>query len=164
MADSDVYVAAGSNVEPDRHLPAAFSSLAAVYGPISCSRAYRSAPVGFEGPDFVNCVVRMRTGVSPEALIRHLKLLESHAGRRTDQENASRELDLDLILYGDAVIERNGMTIPRSDVLRYAFVLRPLAELAPDAIHPRTRRSFAWHWANFEGEPITLEPVTLRGI
>lgn len=162
MTDADVYVAAGSNVAPQHHIPEALSALENAYGALQCSPAYRSAPVGFQGPDFVNCVVRFRTGRSPEALSGHLKSLEWHAGRRPNRANASRELDLDLILYGDAVIDRNGLAIPRDDILQYAFVLRPLAELAPDAVHPQTGRSFAWHWQHFQGEHSELEPVALH--
>lgn len=162
MGEAEVYVAAGSNVEPQRHLPAALAALAAAYGSVSCSPAYRSPPVGFAGPDFVNCVVRFRTATAPEDLVRHLKSLEARAGRRGTRANASRELDLDLILYGDAVINRNGLTVPRADILRYAFVLRPLAEFAPNAVHPQTGHTFAWHWAHFDGAPVALEPIVLQ--
>lgn len=161
MAEADVYVAVGSNVDPRRHLPAALAALSAAYGTVRRSPAYRSAPVGFDGPDFVNCVVHFRSTAAPEDLIRHLKSLEVLAGRHGAQTNASRELDLDLILYGDAVIAGDGVAIPRTDVLRYAFVLRPLAELAPNGVHPQTGRTFAWHWAHFEGESVRLEAVTL---
>lgn len=156
-----VYIAVGSNVEAERHIPAARSALVETYGPVKCSSFYRSAPLGFEGPDFVNCVVRFRTVSAPEELTRHLKALEQRAGRRAAGANASRELDLDLVLYGDEVIERADLILPRPDVLEYAFVLRPLAELAPDLVHPLTGRTLRWHWAHFSGVPVALEAVTL---
>jgi len=161
VPEQDIYIAIGSNVEPLRHIPAALAALDAVCGPLVCSPAYRSHPVGFEGPDFVNCVVRGRASQSPEELTARFKALEQLAGRRRRPPNSSRELDLDLALYGDAVIRREGITIPRPDVLGYAFVLRPLAELAPQARHPETGRSFAWHWEHFRGERIALERVAL---
>lgn len=162
MAESDVYIALGSNVEPERHIPSALAALTERYGALSRSPAYRSAPIGFDGPDFVNCIAGFRSETPPEDLIRHLKSLETLAGRRKERANASRELDLDLILYGDAVITREGLLIPRPDILRYPFVLRPLAELAPERVHPQTRRTFAWHWEHFAGEPAALEPFALE--
>jgi len=161
VVEREIYVAIGSNVEPLRHVPASLAALEAVCGPLAHSPAYRSSPVGFEGPDFVNCVVRGRSAASPEALTAHFKSLEKLAGRRRAVPNSSRELDLDLILFGDEIIRRDDLTVPRADILRYAFVLRPLAELAPRAVHPETGRTFAWHWEHFEGECIALEPVAL---
>ncbi len=162
--ENDVYVAVGSNVEPEQHVPAALQVLSALYGGLTCSPAYRSAPVGFHGPDFINCVVHFRTGIAPERLVCNFKSLEHLAGRRKGDGNRSRALDLDLVLYGPAVIRRSGLDIPRPDILRYAFVLRPLAELAPNRPHPETGRTFAWHWAHFDGLQVALEPVTLDGI
>lgn len=163
MAECDIYIAIGSNIEPEKHVPAALSALDAAYGPLVCSLLYRSPPVGFEGPDFVNCVVRGRTDAAPALLREHLKTLELLAGRAHSGRFATRELDLDLLLYGREVIEDDGFVVPRPDILDYAFVLHPLAEIAPDLIHPATGRSFAWHWKHFEGEKIALEPTVLDG-
>lgn len=163
MAEREIYIAVGSNVEPERRVPAALSALESSYGPIVRSTLYRSAPVGFEGPDFINCVVRGRTDSEFAALREHLKALERLAGRAHSGRLATRELDLDLILYGREVIENDGFVIPHPDILEYAFVLCPLAELAPEGVHPQTGRSFAWHWEHFEGERLPLHPVVLDG-
>ena len=160
MPEREIYIAIGSNIEPERHVPAALAALDAAYGPLVCSSLYRSAPIGFSGPDFVNCVVRGRTDAAPAFLREHLKTLELLAGRAHSDKLITRELDLDLLLYGEELIEGDGFIIPRPDILDYAFVLRPLAEIAPAAVHPKTGRSFAWHWAHFEGEKVPLEPIT----
>lgn len=164
MTERDVYVAVGSNVAPGRHIPAALAALAAAFAPLVCSTAYRSAAVGFEGADFVNCAVAGRTSLAPEAVLAELKALEDRMGRRRDGRIGPRELDLDLVLYGGEVIERPGLVIPRSDVLDYAFVLRPLAEIAPDFVHPLTGKSLGWHWRHFRGRPGELVPVDLAAL
>ncbi|MGH8224598.1 MAG: 2-amino-4-hydroxy-6-hydroxymethyldihydropteridine diphosphokinase [Gammaproteobacteria bacterium] len=161
MPERDIYIAIGSNIEPERHVPAAITDLDAAYGPLVCSTLYRCAPVGFAGPDFINCVVRGKTDLPLAPLREHLKTMERLAGRDHSSRSAARELDLDLLLYGEEVIESEGFIVPRPDILDYAFVLRPLAEIAPEAMHPTTGRSFAWHWAHFEGEKVPLESVAL---
>jgi 2-amino-4-hydroxy-6-hydroxymethyldihydropteridine diphosphokinase len=163
LTECEIYIAVGSNVEPERHIPEAVAALAEAFGPLVRSPAYRSAAIGFAGPDFVNCVVRGQTGRAPEFVVQHLKALEASSGRRRDGAVGSRELDLDLVLYGDEVISDPGFELPRPDVLRYAFVLRPLVEIAPDFVHPVTGRTLAWHWEHFNGERITLEPEALEG-
>ncbi len=161
MAERAIYIAIGSNSEPARHVSAALAKLEAGYGPLTVSPLYRSAPVGFEGPDFINGVAGGRTEAELAALRGHLKELERQAGRDQSETLATRELDLDLLLFGDAVIAQEEIVIPRPDILNYAFVLRPLAEIAPQVLHPETGRSFAWHWQHFDGERIPLQPVIL---
>lgn len=161
QAEQDFYVAVGSNVAPERHLPDALRALEKAYAPFHCSSVYRSLPIGFEGPNFFNCAVRGRTTSTPEELTAQLKSLERQAGRRRLRTNASRELDLDLVLYGDEVIERESLVLPREDVLKYPFVLRPLVDLAPDLVHPLTGKTLSWHWRHFAGVSVSLEPVQL---
>lgn len=163
MTERGAYIGIGSNIEPLRHIPSALRALRERFGALACSPAYRSPPLGFEGADFINCVVRIDTGLAPDKLVACLKGLESDAGRRLLGTHRSRELDLDLLLYGGLVLRDGALRLPRSDVLDYAFVLRPFAELAPDLVHPLTGRSLAWHWAHFEGDAVALAPVTVDG-
>ena len=102
------------------------------------SSLYRSAPVGHVGqPDFVNAVAAIGTTLSPRALLEALLEIEVRYGRVRDFPNAPRTLDLDIILYGDAEIDEPGLTIPHPRMHKRAFVLIPLAEIAPDATVPQ---------------------------
>ena len=157
------YLSLGSNVEPRRHLPAAIAALRERFGDIAVSPAYRSKSVGFDGADFVNLAVGLDTDLSPEALNDWLHALEDRHGRRRDQPRyASRTLDVDIVLYDDRVIDGPGhLQIPRKE-LKYAFVLKPLADIAPDLRHPRDGRTMAAMWAAFPHEREPLEVVSLE--
>jgi 2-amino-4-hydroxy-6-hydroxymethyldihydropteridine diphosphokinase len=138
-----VYVGLGSNIDPEANLHVGVRELRARYGELQLSAVYRSRAVGFEGEDFLN-------------------LVASHtlAGRdRNDGKWASRSLDIDLLLYDDLVVDEKPVRIPRNDVLKYSFVLRPLAELAPDFRHPVTGRTLREHWQEFDAASHPLEVV-----
>jgi 2-amino-4-hydroxy-6-hydroxymethyldihydropteridine diphosphokinase len=156
------YLSLGSNVEPRRYLRAALEALRQRFGEIAVSPAYRSKSVGFDGPDFVNLAVGLETDLSPEALNAWLHALEDRHGRRRDVPRYSdRTLDVDIVLYDDLVRQGEGhLEIPRKE-LRHAFVLRPLADIAPDARHPVDGRTMAELWAAFpaEREPLAPEPL-----
>jgi len=156
------YLSLGSNLEPERHLRAALDELRARFGAIDVSPAYRSRAVGFDGRDFVNLAVALETELEPEALNDWLHALEDRYGRRRDVPRYSdRTLDVDIVLYGDRVIDGPGhLQVPR-DELRHAFVLRPLADLAPQLRHPLDGRSMAELWAAFPHDSEPLEPLSL---
>ena len=158
------YLSLGSNLEPRRHLGAALDELRARFSAISVSPAYRSKAVGFDGADFVNLAVALDTELEPQALNDWLHALEARHGRRRDVPRYSdRTLDVDIVLYGERVIDGPGhLQIPRKE-LRHAFVLKPLADIAPELRHPLSGRSMAELWAAFpqQNEPLTLEPLLL---
>jgi 2-amino-4-hydroxy-6-hydroxymethyldihydropteridine diphosphokinase len=111
---------------------------------------YRNAPVGFAGDDFLNLVARAETALSPSELVDEIEEIHSLAGRVRRAGFASRELDIDLLLYDRLVHARSAdIELPRRDVLACDFVLRPLSELAPDYLHPLTGRRLADHWKEF---------------
>jgi 2-amino-4-hydroxy-6-hydroxymethyldihydropteridine diphosphokinase len=157
-----VYLSLGSNLEPQRHLTAAIAELRERFGGISESPAYRSKAVGFDGADFVNLAVGLDTELSPEALNDWLHALEDRHGRRRDVPRYSdRTLDIDIVLYDARVINGPGhLQIPRAE-LQHAFVLRPLADIAPEVRHPVGGQSMAELWSAFpaESEPLTVEPL-----
>jgi 2-amino-4-hydroxy-6-hydroxymethyldihydropteridine diphosphokinase len=157
-----VYLSLGSNVEPRRYLPAAIAALRERFGEIAISPAYRSKSVGFDGADFVNLAVGLDTELSPEALNDWLHALEDRHGRRRDVPRyADRTLDIDIVLYDALVLEGPGhLQIPRNE-LQHAFVLRPLADIAPQVRHPRSGLSMAELWAAFpvQREPLVVEPL-----
>lgn len=98
------------------------------------SSLYRSAPLAATGPDFVNAVVEVSTTLSAPALLRRLQQLEQRAGRTRPFVNAPRTLDLDLLLYGDAVMQSAALVLPHPRMQERAFVLVPLAEIAPHRV------------------------------
>jgi len=156
-----VYLSLGSNVEPQRYLPAALDELRARFGALVVSPAYRTKSVGFDGPDFVNLAVGLDTDLPPQALNDWLHALEDRHGRRRDVPRFSdRTLDVDIVFYDRLVTEGPGhLQVPR-DELKHAFVLRPIADIAPDFVHPVSGRSMAELWAAFPADtaPMAVEP------
>jgi 2-amino-4-hydroxy-6-hydroxymethyldihydropteridine diphosphokinase len=133
------YLGLGSNIEPEKHLRAAIAELRAQFGALIVSPVYRSAAVGFEGPEFLNLAVGLDTELEAIALDAWLHALEDRHGRRRDQPRyASRTLDVDIVLFDDAIIDGPGhLRIPRPE-LREAFVNVPLADIAAGARDPET--------------------------
>jgi len=133
-------VALGANIgEPLRQIGAGFTALAALPGTkfVAKSSLYRSAPVGYaDQPDFINAVAMLATTLTPHALLDALLAIERAHGRVRDFPNAPRTLDLDIVLYGDVVLQEPGLTIPHARMLERAFVMVPLAEIAPHAVVP----------------------------
>ncbi|ABI57863.1 2-amino-4-hydroxy-6-hydroxymethyldihydropteridine diphosphokinase [Alkalilimnicola ehrlichii MLHE-1] len=148
-----VYVSIGSNIEPDYHVRAAVRALRERFGELVVSPVYRNPAVGFDGNDFYNLAVGFDTDLEPEALADWFRELEAKYGRRRGEGKfAARTLDLDLLTWDQAVIDRPGLRLPRDEILRYAFVLKPLADIAGDEHHPELHRSYRDLWADFQGE------------
>ena len=134
------FVALGSNLgDPAQQIRSALRALAALPGTqlVRQSSFYRNPPEGgLAQPEFVNAVAQIETRAGPRDLLDRLLEIERAHGRKRDQPNASRTLDLDVVLYGDRVVSEPGLTIPHPRMLERAFVLVPLAEIAPDAAVP----------------------------
>ena len=159
-----VYLSLGANLEPRRHLAAAVEALRQRFGQITVSPAYRSQSVGFDGADFVNMAVGLDTDLSPETLNDWLHALEDRHGRRRDVPRYSdRTLDIDIVFYDALVIDGPGhLQIPRNE-LQHAFVLRPIADIAPAFRHPVSGLSMAELWAAFpvQDEPLQVESLAV---
>lgn len=155
------WLSLGSNLEPQRHLAAALDELQARFAPIVVSPAYRFPAVGFDGPDFINLAAGLDSDLDPQALNDWLHALEDRHGRRRDVPRfSSRTLDVDIVLYGDRVLSGPGnLQIPRGD-LAHAFVLQPLADIAPDVREPLGGRRLRELWAECAERP--GERVVLR--
>ncbi len=158
-----IFVSIGSNIEPEKNIRAAVRALRAAYGALTLSRVYESPPQGFSGDNFYNLVATFDSAEPVEAIKARLAAIETAHGRtRSDRRLASRTLDLDLLLYDDAVIHRAGLDLPRADIREYAFVLAPLAEIAPDLRHPETGESYMAMWEKFSGaRPLRVVEIGL---
>lgn len=155
-----VYLGLGSNIEPEKNLSLAVRELRNRYGELQVSAVYRSASIGFEGDDFLNLVVGLRSDDRPTKICDEIERLHNLVGRcRGSDKWAARPLDIDLLLYNDAVIDERPVRVPRGDILEYSFVLRPLAELAPDLVHPVTGKTMLAHWQEFDEASHPLELV-----
>ena len=139
-----VFIALGSNLaDPAAQIRRALRTLAVMPGSrlVRQSSLYRNPPVGGpDQPEFVNAVAEMETALPPRELLDRLLALERAHGRTRDYPNAPRTLDLDILLYGGLVLRDPGLTIPHPRMLERAFVLVPLAELAPDTVVPGSGR------------------------
>ncbi|MBK1691330.1 2-amino-4-hydroxy-6-hydroxymethyldihydropteridine diphosphokinase [Ectothiorhodospira mobilis] len=143
------YVSIGSNVDRTRHVHIAADELRAAFGAVTFSPVYETGAVGFDGQPFYNLAAGFDTRLSPEDLVDRLKTMEARHGRSSGGARfADRTLDLDLLLLGDCIRERP--QLPRGDILRHAFVLCPLADIAADLPHPVLGCSIGSLWAGFE--------------
>jgi len=159
----DVYVSAGSNIEPAENLQLAARELTRRFGRLHISPVYENAAVGFSGDAFLNCVFAFASELPPAAVVEVLEELHELAGRVRGAESfAPRTLDLDLLLYGDLIMPERPVRVPRDDITQYAFVLRPLADLAPELRHPVLGVTMAQLWAEFPGRDEPMERVMLR--
>ncbi|GAB1596709.1 2-amino-4-hydroxy-6-hydroxymethyldihydropteridine diphosphokinase [Lysobacter claricitrinus] len=156
------YLSLGSNVEPERHMRAAIAALHARFDNLVVSPVYRTPAVGFDGPAFLNAAAIIDSDLEPQALNDWLHALEDAHGRdRSGPRFSNRTLDIDIVLFDDRVLDGAGnLRIPRSE-LKHAFVLRPLADIAPDAVVPGTGRTLAALWAEHAEHGLAGDVVSL---
>jgi len=153
----EVFVGCGSNIDAEPNLRWAIIQLEAHFGVCARSNVYQSPAFGFEGPDFLNLVVGFGVDSDADAVEAILSELENERGRNQTDRLGSRTLDLDLLLFGKRV--DTARKLPRADILRYPFVLAPLAEIAPGLKHPVTGVTIREAWdARAEGI-VTLKRI-----
>jgi 2-amino-4-hydroxy-6-hydroxymethyldihydropteridine diphosphokinase len=140
---AEVLLGLGANLgDPRRQLAEAVARLGALVEDVRVSSVYRTEPVGHrDQPDFLNLVVRGWTTVAPEELLRGLLAIEGALGRERTFPNAPRTIDIDLLAYGDRVMETAELTLPHPGMAHRGFVLHPLAEVAPKWVHPVLART-----------------------
>lgn len=156
-----VYLGLGSNIDRHKHITAALDALSDTFGELGLSSVFESEAVGFDGSPFFNMVVGLETDQSIARLSDHLKQIEDDNGRRRQGPKfASRTLDIDILIYGDWVGDYAGVSLPRDEITKNAFVLWPLAQIAPEWKHPVLKKSFAQLWREYDKERQKLWPVT----
>jgi 2-amino-4-hydroxy-6-hydroxymethyldihydropteridine diphosphokinase len=160
-----VYVSLGSNIEPEKNLAAAIQLLRERCVVLALSSAYRTPPMGFtEQADFLNMAVKLTTPLSPlDFKSSVLAPIEQRLGRVRDplNKNAPRTIDLDISLWDDAVLDYGEKLwhIPEPDILRFAHVAVPLAEIAPDYVHPETGETLKHIAARFDTSGMRREEL-----
>ena len=146
-----VYVAAGGNIAPAERLPQALACLRAAFGELQVSPCYANPAFGFQGEDFHTLVVAFDTALPLADVLERLHAIEEACGReRHAAKWAPRAMDLDVLLYGELVGEFPGAVLPRPDLVKRAYMLGPMADLAPQLLHPTLGTSMAQLWAAFD--------------
>jgi 2-amino-4-hydroxy-6-hydroxymethyldihydropteridine diphosphokinase len=138
-----VYLSLGSNLgDRSANLRAAIERLGEAGAIRAVSGFYETEPVELrDQPWFLNCVVALETSDSPEALLQRALAIEQEMGRVRMKEKGPRSIDIDILLFGDRVVEERGLKIPHPAMQQRRFVLEPLAEIAPKALHPQLRKT-----------------------
>jgi len=141
---SSIFLSIGSNIQPEFYFQQCATALAENFNCPVWSPIYRSAAVGMDGDDFLNAVVQAHTNHSIESTIEVLKKIELDNEReRSTNKFSSRTLDVDLLLYDDIVLDAANITLPRAELTTVAYVLKPLADIAPDGVHPIRDKTYA---------------------
>jgi len=155
-----IYISLGSNIDRERNTRAGIRALRQRFGELELSSVYESEAVGFEGDAFYNMVIACEISEDVHSANRTLAEIEDAHGRdRSGPRFSSRTLDLDLLLYDDLVLDENGLKLPRDEILKNAFVLWPLAEIAPARIHPLAGKTYAELWDDFDKSKENLAPI-----
>ena len=155
-----IFISLGSNIDRAVNTRAGIQALRRHYGDLRLSSVYESEAVGFEGDSFYNMVIALNTDEDVNQVAATLRQIEDDFGRdRSVPKFSSRTLDLDLLLYDDLIVNEQSLQIPRDEILKRAFVLWPLAEVAPDLKHPIEKKSYATLWMEFDKSKEKLKPV-----
>jgi 2-amino-4-hydroxy-6-hydroxymethyldihydropteridine diphosphokinase len=156
------WISVGSNVDRERSIRGAVDDLRRHFGPLIISAVYETEAVGFAGQPFYNLVVGLDTHLGVAAINHTLRDIEDAHGRvRGPEKFAPRTLDLDLLTWGDASGTIAGCELPRDEILKYGFVLAPLAEVAPEAHHPSNGRTYEALWAEMAPRTAPMRRVSL---
>ena len=160
---TEVFFGIGSNINPEENIILAVREIKNIFDDVIVSPVYKNKSVGFEGSDFLNLVVSCSTKMSVYEVNDFIEQVHNLSGReRQSNKYLSRTLDIDLLMFGDDIIEDNKIHIPRDDILKYTFVLKPLVDIAPESIHPITKTSFLEHWERMDKSENPLIPVEIK--
>jgi 2-amino-4-hydroxy-6-hydroxymethyldihydropteridine diphosphokinase len=157
-----VYVSLGSNVDRENNIRLAVEAMRQKFGVLRLSPVYESAAVGFDGDDFLNLVAEFLTEFDVRAVVLNLREIEDSLGRDRGQPRFSpRAVDLDILTYGQLQMDKDGIQIPRHEILVNSFVLRPLQDLAPETLHPCENKSYAELWHSLRPAAVPTQAIEL---
>ncbi len=146
-----VVLGLGSNINREKNIRFAVKQIGDRYGEIEISPIYETAAIGFDGPAFFNLVLGFKTSASLLDIQDKLRNIEAAAGRiRGQQSFDNRHLDIDVVLFGDKNLRPDGLNIPRDEIEKYAYVLKPLSDLYPTLVHPFSGVKFEQMWLDFD--------------
>ena len=147
-----LYISLGSNVDRQHHVKSGLTALEQLFGQLTLSSLFASKAVGFDGAEFYNMVIGATTELNIEQVATALRDIEFANGRQIDAKKYSpRTLDLDLLLFEDLILE-HPVQIPRAEINENAFVLWPLAEVAPELQHPILKQSYQQLWQSYDNK------------
>jgi len=154
------FISIGSHINREHNIRSALDALQCEYGHLQYSSIYESDSVGFAGDAFYNLVIAFHSDQDPLNIALHLKCIEAdHHRVRSKEKFCSRTLDLDLLLFEHQIIATQALNIPHHDILNYAFVLEPLAEIAPERHHPVEKVCFQQLWQDFDKSTIQQKKI-----
>ena len=156
-----ILISVGSNVDKEHNTYSGLQALNCAYGELVISTIFESESVGFKGSNFLNLVVKAQTVDSIASVCKLLKQIEDKHGRVRDKKFANRTLDLDLLTY-DQQVCKEPVVLPRAEIEYNAFVLKPMAEIVPNDIHPLTGKTYAQLWQEFSNEQQRLWPSGMQ--
>lgn len=159
---NQIYISLGTNIEREKHTASGLQAMYEAFGELTLSPIYESESVGFNGTPFYNLVAGAQTDKTLEEVSVILKQIERDNGRvSAEKKFAPRTLDLDLLLFNDAVIEQP-IVLPRAEILYNAFVLLPLKNLIPDETHPVAGKTYRALWESFDNEAQKLWEIPFK--
>ena len=162
---SRVWLSIGSNLERKRNISGCLQTLRGSFGKLIASGVYENEAFGFDGQPFYNLVVGFDSGQSVTQLTQQFRRIEATHGRvRGEDKFSPRTLDIDMLLYGDLVLDDGTVKLPRDEILQFAFVLWPLAEVAGDERHPVLGKTYRQLWEAFNKNKHLLTPVSFPGL
>lgn len=159
---SIAFLGLGSNIQARQNIASGIRALRERFRQLDLSPIYQTVPFGFDGDDFINLVARVETEMSPLELKDFLHRLEDkHDRNRRAPKFSARTLDIDILLYDDLYVLSPELELPREEILQAAYVLKPLADLAPKLRHPVERKTIGELWEEFPGKTAGMKQITL---
>ncbi|WP_444883627.1 2-amino-4-hydroxy-6-hydroxymethyldihydropteridine diphosphokinase [Microbulbifer sp. PSTR4-B] len=157
---AQVYLSLGSNINRAQYIRAALDALAGQFGDLEVSQVFESEAVGFPGDNFYNLVVGLQTDLPVGQLALCLRGIEDANGRlRSGPKFSARTLDIDILIYDQLTGTIDGVKLPRGEIVKNAFVLQPLAEIAPEVLHPIEQKTYRQLWNEYDQASQKLWPV-----